>query len=156
MIGDSWDGGGRPSTHLVSTGLSKKGCGHLLGPLISAGGWPHLASYGFSRGGGGVDDNNSTIREKEGAELCRPNSALGGQHHAEVRATRNGCVRAPDKGAARFAQHFNHSTGTTWHQSWKRATSKGRSEDLKNLCSICPLGGELRARISRPWLQPPW
>ena len=36
MIGDSRGGGGKLPTNLVSTGFSKQGCGHLLGPVISA------------------------------------------------------------------------------------------------------------------------
>ena len=54
-----------------------------------------MASYGFSRGGG-VNHDNSTMRETGGAELDAPNSALGGRHHAEVRATHNGCVKPLD------------------------------------------------------------
>ena len=39
--------------------------------------------------------------------------------------TRNGCVKPTDQGAAQLAQHFNHSTGTTLHQSWGRASKQG-------------------------------
>ena len=58
-------------------------------------------------------------------DLGPPNSASGGRHHAEVRATRNRYVKPPNQGVARRAQHFNHSTGTTLHQSWERASKQG-------------------------------
>ena len=34
--GDSQDSGGRPCTYFVSIRFSKRGCGHLLGPPVSA------------------------------------------------------------------------------------------------------------------------
>ena len=46
--------------------------------------WSHLVSHGFSRGGGGVNHYNLSMRETEGAELGPSNSVSGGRHHAEV------------------------------------------------------------------------
>ena len=99
MIGDSRDGGGRPPVHLVATGFSKQGYGHVLGLPISAWevvppGFPWLQHAGGR--GTGVNHDNSTTRGTEGAELGPPNSASGGRHYANVRATRNGCVKPPD------------------------------------------------------------
>ena len=53
-------------------------------------------------------------------------------------------------------QYFNHSTGTTLHQSPREQASKGYSTNLTDLRSICLFGTELRAGISGPWLQSPW
>ena len=91
MVGDSRDGGGRPPINLVSTRFGKQGYCPLLGPLILRREVVPPGSFGFSRGE--VNHDYSTIRETERAEQGPPNSHLGGGHHAEVRATRNGCVK---------------------------------------------------------------
>ena len=80
--GDSRDGGRRPPIHLVSSGCSKWGGGHLLGPLIRASkavppGFPWIRQGGFNH-------YDSTMRGTEGAELGPPNLASGGLHHGEV------------------------------------------------------------------------
>ena len=54
MLGDSLDGGARPPIHLVSTGFSKQGCRHLLGPLLSVSevvqpGFPWIQQGGSTR-----------------------------------------------------------------------------------------------------------
>ena len=123
MIGDSRDGGGRLPIQLVSTGLSKQGSGRLLRPLISA--WACVPSGLQWIQQVKVDDNSSTMRETEGAELGPRKPALGLQHHAEGRASHNRCVRPPYQRAAGVVQHFNHSTRTTLHQSWERASKQG-------------------------------
>ena len=120
-MGDSRDGGGRPSIRLVLNGSSVRGCGHRFRSLVS--GW-EVVPPGFPWiRQGGLNHCDSTMRE--GAELSPPNSASRGRHDAEVRATRNGCVKPPHQGAAQLAQHFNHFTGKTLHQSWEGASKQG-------------------------------
>ena len=73
-----------------------QGYGRLPGPLISARevvqpGLPWIQQ-------GGVNHDDSTIGEAEGAEIGQPNSAPGGSHHTEVRATCNSCSKPPDLG----------------------------------------------------------
>ena len=68
--GDSRDGGGRPSIYLASTGFSNRGCGHLLGPLVSA--W-QVVPPGFpwiQQGGG-----QTTQLDHEGDRGSRTGSA---------------------------------------------------------------------------------
>ena len=61
--GDSRDGGRRPEINLVSTSFSKWGCGHLLGPLVSA--WEVVPPGSrWIQQGGGVNHYNSTMRRQ--------------------------------------------------------------------------------------------
>ena len=67
-VGGNRDGGGRPPIGLASTGFSQQGCGHQFGPLISA--WQVVPpGLRWIQQGEGVNHDDSTMRETEGAEM---------------------------------------------------------------------------------------
>ena len=61
--GDSRDSGGRPPVHLIFNRFSKRGCGHLLGSLVSA--WKVVPPCFPLIRQGGVNHYDSVMRETD-------------------------------------------------------------------------------------------
>ena len=130
--------------------------------------WPSARASGLRlRGGptwfpmdsasrGGVNHYNSTMRETEGVELgCRTllqEVGITQRYEQNTTAVSNHPIRGLlDLRSISTPLPKQHCT-----RPGREQASKGRSDDLTDLCSICPLSEELRAGMSLPWLQSPW
>ena len=144
---------GHPSTSFPPDS-ARRGCGHLLGPLVSA--WKAVPPGIPLIQQKGVNHYNSTMRDtgsRTGSiELGFGRAGMTQRSEQPARAVSN----QPFRGLLDLRSISTNPLERHCTRPGREQASKGRTDDLTDWSSICSLRAEPRAGISRRWLQSPW